>query len=841
MRYLAYIWGKYKLNPMATIKSKLDSALNEKDVENIYRDELLSIVKGAEITSPLGGDGLLEFLNKEVSSLRLLLEFKFDDDFKKKINQCSVLVQCLYYIKKYENAGAKLPNVIFVGDKNECFALHSNAVLKYLGHEIDWSIAPSSAAKSNPNLIKAMVDDQDVSPFVFNVDKDFELSKAVDKIKDFNSNVIRLIRVTTHNINAIFDYFFESVYDEKHNDLTPNQLANLFIQILVNPNENYLHPKIKNTLITKSLGDVRVNGNLFNSFFKHFEHSYSPKEKETMTGMVDRLVEDTTRRKQGEFFTPTLWVDEGHKLLTENLGEDWKQEYVVWDCACGTLNLTRDYRFGEAYCSTLIQDDINTANQMNFNPEAVRFQYDFLNEGEKGLLEKAPSLVEALRGNKKILFLINPPYAAAGKRGVVGDKEGMAHTAINDIMKKEGWGGCSKQLYAQFLYKIFKLKEKYSLTNVEIGVYSKPAFLTSSSFNKFREKFFTGFQVRDGFVFQASEFADVSGAWGVSFTHITDQEGFEQSKFELKRTNQDTFEIESFGIKGFYNTDGVYPAREWIREEVKGLERFDCPQIQSYKTLGNRNKIGWKNQLGCINNHANSVYDNSLNVFISSSTTTKNSNIPVIPENFHKVTTLFTARKSITGKYANWINDKDEYLAPDENHPKWNQFVTDSLVYSLFNNSSQQSSLRKMDYKDKKWDIKNEFFWLPKSQMLVLANEHGYDALYNDGRTDSERHVSNLLWQEGMSNNLSPDALGMLCMATALLTKSMTTRQLMSEANPEAHLDSWDAGYAQLKIVWKEYHKEEFKAFRAAYKEFEDRMRPQVYELGFLKGEPITV
>jgi len=77
------------------------------------------------------------------------------------------------------------------------------------------------------------------------------------------------------------------------------------------------------------------------------------------------------------FFTPTLWVDEGHKLLTENLGEDWKQEYVVWDCACGTLNLTRDYRFGEAYCSTLIQDDVDTANQMNFNPEAVKFQYDF--------------------------------------------------------------------------------------------------------------------------------------------------------------------------------------------------------------------------------------------------------------------------------------------------------------------------------------------------------------------------------------------------------------------------------------------------------------------------------
>ncbi|MDG1949935.1 MAG: hypothetical protein P8J32_03910, partial [bacterium] len=123
---------------MASIKSKLDSALNEKDVENIYRNEFESLIKGIGITSPHGGDGLLEFLNKEMSSLRLLLEFKLDEDFKKKLSQCSVLVQCVYYIKKYEDAGQKLPNVIFVGDRNECFALHTNAVVKYLGHELDW-------------------------------------------------------------------------------------------------------------------------------------------------------------------------------------------------------------------------------------------------------------------------------------------------------------------------------------------------------------------------------------------------------------------------------------------------------------------------------------------------------------------------------------------------------------------------------------------------------------------------------------------------------------------------------------------------------------------------------
>jgi len=41
--------------------------------------------------------------------------------------------------------------------------------------------------------------------------------------------------------------------------------------------------------------------------------------------------------------------------------------------------------------------------------------------------------------------------------------------------------------------------------------------------------------------------------------------------------------------------------------------------------------------------------------------------------------------------------------------------------------------------------------------------------------------------------------------------------------------------YAQLKLSWKEYFKEEFEAFRKLYKALEDRMRPLVYELGFLK------
>ena len=197
---------------------------------------------------------------------------------------------------------------------------------------------------------------------------------------------------------------------------------------------------------------------------------------------------------------------------------------------------------------------------------------------------------------------------------------------------------------------------------------------------------------------------------------------------------------------------------------------------------------------------------------------------------FFELCMIFTARKIITG---NWVNWYDEYLAPNEEHEQFEQFKYDSLVYSLFESKSNQSSLRQVEYKDKLWDIKNEFFWMSADRMKELADDNGYDELYNDARTASDRHVYKLLFgEERIYDKLSDDAKAVLDKATELVEQSMTLRQVMSDDHN--HLDSWDAGYAQLKLVWKEYFEEDFKEFRKLYKEMEDRMRPLVYELGFL-------
>jgi len=237
-----------------------------------------------------------------------------------------------------------------------------------------------------------------------------------------------------------------------------------------------------------------------------------------------------------------------------------------------------------------------------------------------------------------------------------------------------------------------------------------------------------------------------------------------------------------------------------------------------------------KNHIGYFGSNGNSVYDNATFVFLLSECSSRSHGLSITKENFSKVCSLFTARKAIKSE---WYNQKDEYFAPNESHPQWEQFTKDAIVYALFNNSSQQSSLRDIDYKEKKWDIKNEWFFMDKQEMLDLAEENGCDEMYKDAKTSTERFVAKKL--DEVYNDLSNEAKTVLDMAKELTRNSMGMRKMMAEQDSSLHLDSWDAGYAQLKLVFKAYFPDEFKAFRDAYKVLEQKMIPMVYELEFLK------
>ena len=812
----------------------LESSLIEKDVENAWRSKINSLFPDSTMTSPYNTDWYLE---SEDGKISLLLEFKFQENLKSKLAQVNILSQTLYYIKKFEKEGRKLPKVILIADKNECFILHSNPLSKYLDYKLNWNAAASTAFKANPELISDMLEDPNINPFVFDIVTGFNFLAIKNKVVELSENVTRLVKVTEHNINNVFEYFQKNVLGK--NALSVNEVANLFVNLIINPGENYLHPKRKNILITKSFGDVYVNTDKYVSFFSHFDgEQYSIRDKEKLTSIVDRIVEDETRRRKGEFFTPTIWVDEAHKMITESFGENWKEEYIVWDPACGTLNLTRDYKFKELYCSTIEESDIKTADQMKYNPEAVKFQYDFLNDGIVGGkidIENDPKLPDGLKlallEGKKIIVLMNPPYGRSGSNKRDGEsKSGIASSLVGDIMKIEKLGGSSSQLYTQFFYKICELNRAW---NINICVFSPPLFLSGSSFLNFRNKYFNFFGFISGFLMNASEF-DGTSDWGLSFTMWSNPNKIRDFSLNVKKSS-DFGQISDISNKFIYAVNDNSLSSNFINQDIKTIEFPKFTSALNYK----ESKFGSefvKDAFGILVSNSNSVSKNSQSVYIVSGGITENvGKYFITKDNFINCLSVFSARRLISGIFSNWINWCDEYMVPNESHTLWQQFQYDSIVYSLFESKSNQSSLRQIKYKEKLWDIKNEFFWMSKSEIMELAENKFFDDVYRDARSSDERYVYTLLHKEGLYEKLSPDAKEVLDMATQLVKKTFDMREILHNEHPEYHLNTWDAGWYQIKLILKQFYADDLKVFTTKYKEFEDRMRPLVYELGFLR------
>ena len=810
------------------IKS-LTKSVVEKDVENAWRNAFEKKFPGY-ISSPDKSDGVLR--NCVVTSL---LEFKFDIDLRNQIAQAGVLVQSIYYLKKMEQRGEPLTKAVFIGDRNECFCVPTASLTKYLSYDIDWSIPPSSAAKKNPSLVAEIAQDEEIEPFVYDINENFDFLLVLEKLKNISLDKPFAITITAKNIVEIFKrfetdivkdkyYTEEQVFDEDEGKRM-SELVDLFFTCLTAPNEAYLHPKRSGIVVARGK-HVKVNSKNYRIFFSQFKQDYKPSELEAITANKDRILEDTHRRHTGAFFTPDIWVAEAHKMIAEQFGDDWKEEYVVWDCAAGTANLTRGYKFKELYVSTLEQSDINTIKDCGYNPEATVFQYNFLDE--VGIDSCPNGLKKAFEEGKKVLFLINPPYGRSGNFDLAGgkNKKGIADTAIGANMKKESYGGASSQLYTQFLYKIYELNE---LKNVNICLYAKSLYKTGSSFKKFREKFYTKFQYANGFLFNASHFDGVSFAWGIDCSiWISGKEERQSLPIKISEIGDD-FKPTITRDKDIYNLDKLIPMSKWLSYKY---DMVDFPKMSSY-TQCKDTKWGYgidASSVSTLVSHSNNVYENAQSVYILNGGITRNVGKEFVnSKTFLKCVSIFAARKSVKG---NWINDKDEYLVPDTEHPDYEQWNNDAIVYSLFNNSSQQSSLRNVMYKDKKWDIVNNFFFMSNDEMKELADNNGHNLMYQDTKTfGDDRYVYSLLEE----TTLSEDAQDVLDTARELVRKTFNMRKVYSENNPKYHLNSWDAGYAQIKNLWKEYFPEDLKVFRDKYKEFENRMRIGVYKFKFLK------
>lgn len=841
----------------------------------------------------------------------LQLECKLDIDLHNPAELAKVILQVCFYLKQFERNNMQIPKVLVVGTKLNCFAAPTYFLYKkYIentsypvedeyGHKISASTAPNHHLYQ-PRL-KQIENDAEFSSLI-------RITDASDKnaIQELCIDILKVAKeiglkedVTAENLARAYDFFELKVIDQKQKDsLATRELVGAFMQLMLNPG-NVTAEQTRNAL-GQIIGSgamnfnghiIQVNPDAFNSFANVFAvKTYDIKDQKALTEIQDRLIEETDRRRKGDFYTPTIWVNEAHKLMDKHLGPDWREKYIVWDCAWGTGNLTRDYAFDDLYCSTLYQEDLDTAAR--YNPLACKFQYDFLNDDvlefeqiphilfgpffgkytmkqlekylnfrnidklysdavERGiasqeactsaytraadiirstkLYQYAPGLIDGLLGingkeKKDLVFLINPPYATSGIIGA-GSKAGTSDTITKDLMKDNKVSG-SDQLWIQFIYRIYRISIIFGI-KPKLGAFTPSKILSLVKGKEINEILTEEFGFYAGYGIRADNFADVKPNWSISFTlwgsrinnptvlAILDIENGLVSKVEDKRMQV---------ILG--DKRGI----AWAKEKSSG-NTVEIPRFTSAINYNpNSGYMKQVNSLGVFCCDLGIVETNMQRVTIMPSRINANWTFwDITPASFNKAVSYFTARKLIT---PTWINCKDEYMVPNTEHPAYGQWQNDCIVYSLFNTASNQSSLRSIYYNGKNWDIYNEFFWLSRNRMLQLAEQYSNMAVYDDviNHGKSERFV----YEKLKTVTLSEDAKLVLDLATKIVEKTFQYRQQFAEKHPEYHINTWDAGWYQIKAIAKEYCRENLEYFNEMYKKLSDRMRPLVYELGFL-------
>ena len=774
------------------------------------------------VTRIAKGDGYMPVPNSKVC---LLIECKFDKDLDNKVERAKVLAQVVAYIKRIleDTAIERKPNVIFVGDVNECFALHVNFINKFIGMEnVDWSIAPSKIADKCPELVEAIANDNILNEniYVSNPQVD-DFKDMCETINEIANNNVRLIAINKKTIKLAFEHFCLKVLGE-NKGLSANDKVGIFMSAVKYADYRVINRK---TLTTKDYAPVKVQDTeKAKAYFNHFGVLDDDNRKQLET-FYDFLVEDEARRRAGFFITPKLWVDMAHKMISEYMEkigvEDWYNDCVVWDCCCGTKSLTRDYEFGNLFLSTLEENELKASESAN--PEAVEtFAFDFLNDS----LTKLPeALKTALKSGKKIVFLINPPYGQATSGNGNEHKAGVKNTETSLRMSAE-FGKASNELFVQFLYRIDEIREEYHLAKDQlvIATFNKPTWMCGDSFATWRKYWLSKFAFNSGMLFNASEFADCDNSWGISFSIWTNHASRNKTDFVHTVYENNCGEAVMLGKHTLYNVDGRVVGNTWCRgnnapKQEKCVSTTDGITMRESRHKSNRGSIA-NDALGYFSSNSNNVSMNTQFVFITSAAGTRAHGYSITEENFDRVCALFTARRTIAG---NWINDKDMYAEPDTNNELYQAFVKDSYVYAMFNNQSYQTSV-KGEINGESYDFKNQFYPCSKRETYEML---GLNIPMNF--KDETRFIKSKL------TNLSTEAQSVIDCFKECVVATANVRKAYGEAHPELQVTRWDCGWRQLKDLFKEHCNEQFTKLREAYKVLETKLRPKVYELGFLK------
>ena len=184
----------------------------------------------------------------------------------------------------------------------------------------------------------------------------------------------------------------------------------------------------------------------------------------------------------------------------------------------------------------------------------------------------------------------------------------------------------------------------------------------------------------------------------------------------------------------------------------------------------------------------------------------------VTPQNTWQVAIVFTARMIIPHT---WQNHNDQFLQSIE--PLSDEFRSDCLIWMLFAGKNLSAGVDDLRWNDRDWSVVNHFIPFAEGEVGVK------------GKFESDFMVRHM---RGMA--FSPEAQAVLDAGRAIWTRFHAT-QFPHRIRDEFKLGRPDAGWYQIRRALKAHELvTDFDPFDAAYAALTAKLRPMVYELGFL-------
>jgi hypothetical protein len=424
----------------------------------------------------------------------------------------------------------------------------------------------------------------------------------------------------------------------------------------------------------------------YEQFWKKYKRPPLEEIQQHIVARKDLLIPQDIRERKGAFFTPKKWVELSQQYIADVLGDDWQDEYYVWDCAAGTGNLlaglTNKYNI---WASTLDQSDVNAMHDRIENGAILLkdhcFQFDFLNDDFSKLPQGLQDIIDDEEKRKKLVVYINPPYAeASDKKTLTKNKEGKQGVEQSNTNKKYSYllGQGNAEIFAQFFIRINK-----EIPGAVLAEFSKLKILQGQHFSDFRKNFRA--KLERIFVVPADTFDNVKGKFPIGFFI------WNSSKDEsFKEVTADVFDKDGLYLDRkhivAYNDDNFI--NEWIKPFRANKNDFGI--IGKFPFKGN----DFQNQNMIAIVHPVMIYNKEAGQFLINS------------KNLIKACIYFAVRHCIE---ATWLNDRDQFLYPDEGWQDDLEFQNDCLAFTLFNTNIQS-----------KFGTNN---WIPFSEQEVNAQE----------------------------------------------------------------------------------------------------------------------